>query len=314
MIGYVTVGEITLDDTVREDGTLLRDQIGGGSIYSALGLRLWGQTVGVHAVIGREYPQEPLAALAASGVGTEGITAWEGWSLRLWLLHEEENRKQQVPRLRSASFAALDAARGPLPHSYLTAYGVHLAPATPEGQQRARDEVRARIPGAVIALDLLTAPFIATEPYRSGDLLHGIDLFLPSRGEVQDIWPGRPLAALLGEWAACGPHCIAVKRDIAGSLVYDRATDRVYDIPIYPTMTVDTTGAGDAYAGGFLAGWVETGSALEAGLWATVSASFAVEEWGALHLLDVPRVAASERLAWLRPHVRPLRRTDLPHG
>ncbi len=314
MIGYITVGEITLDDTVREDGTLLRDQVGGGSIYSALGLRLWGHTVGVHAVIGREYPEAPLVALAASGVGTEGITAWDGWSLRLWLLHEEENRKQQVPRLRSASFASLDAARGPLPDRYLTARGVHLAPATPEGQRRARDEVRARIPGAVISLDLLTAPFIATEPYRSSDILHDVDLFLPSMAEVQDIWPGRPLAALLGEWAACGPRCIAVKRDIAGSLVYDRVTDHVYDIPIYPTMTVDTTGAGDAYAGGFLAGWVETGNALEAGLWGTVSASFAVEAWGALHLLDVPRAAASERLAWLRPHVRSLRRTDVPHG
>jgi len=314
VIEYVTVGEITLDDMVREDGTLLRDQIGGGSIYSALGLRLWGHTVGVHAVIGREYPEAPLMALAASGVGTEGITAWDGWSLRLWLLHEEESRKQQVPRLRSASFAALDAARGPLPDDYLAARGVHLAPATPEGQRRARDEVCARIPGAVIALDLLTAPFIATEPYRSGDLLHGIDLFLPSQAEVQDIWPGKPLDELFDAWAACGPCCIAVKRDIAGSVVYDRATDRVYDIPIYPTMTVDTTGAGDAYAGGFLAGWVETGSALEAGLWGTVSASFAVEAWGALHLLDVPRVAASERLAWLRPHVRSLRRTDVPHG
>jgi len=309
VIGYVTVGEITLDDTVREDGTLLRDQIGGGSIYSALGLRLWGHTVGVHAVIGREYPEAPLVALAASGVGTEGITAWDGWSLRLWLLHEEENRKQQVPRLRSASFAA----RSSLPDGYLSARGVHLAPATPEGQRRARDEVRARIPGAVISLDLLTAPFIATEPYRSGDILHGIDLFLPSQAEVRDIWPGKPLAALLGEWAARGPRCIAVKRDIAGSLVYDRATDRVYDIPIYPTMTVDTTGAGDAYAGGFLAGWVETGSALEAGLRGTVSASFAVEAWGALHLLDVSHAAASARLAWLRPHVRSLRRTDLLH-
>jgi len=314
VIGYITVGEITLDDTVREDGTLLRDQIGGGSIYSALGLRLWGQIVGVHAVIGREYPEAPLVALAASGVGTEGITAWDGWSLRLWLLHEEENRKQQVPRLRSASFASLDAARGPLPDRYLTARGVHLAPATPEGQRRARDEVRARIPGAVISLDLLTAPFIATETYRSGDILHDIDLFLPSQAEVQDIWPGRPLAELLGEWAACGPRCIAVKRDIAGSLVYDRVTDHVYDIPIYPTMAVDTTGAGDAYAGGFLAGWVETGNALEAGLWGTVSASFAVEAWGALHLLDVPRAATSERLAWLRPRVRSLRRTDVPHG
>jgi len=312
VIGYVTVGEITLDDTVREDGTLLRDQVGGGSIYSALGLRLWGQTVGVHAVIGREYPEVPLVTLAAGGVGIAGITTWDGWSLRLWLLHEEENRKQQVPRLRSASFAALDAARSPLPPSYLTARGVHLAPATPEGQRRARDEVRARIPGAIISLDLLTAPFIATEPYRSGDMLHDVDLFLPSQAEVQDIWPGRPLAALFSAWAACGPRCIAIKRDINGSLVYDRATDRVYDIPVYPTVAVDTTGAGDAYAGGFLAGWVETGSALEAGLWGTVSASFAVEAWGALPLLGVSRAAVSDRLAWLRPQIRQFPRTDMP--
>ncbi len=311
MIEFVTVGEITLDHTVREDGVVLPDQVGGGSIYSALGLRLWEQAAGVHAVVGREYPASALAALAAAGIGTAGITGWDGWSLRLWLLHEEDNRKQQVPRLRSASFAELDAARGPLPDTYLAARGVHLAPATPEGQLRSRDEVRARIPRAVVSLDLLTAPYIATEPYRSGTLLRGVDLFLPSIAEVRDIWPGQALAALFGEWAGYGLRCIAVKRDVDGSLVYDPATDRVHVIPIYPTAAIDTTGAGDAYAGGFLAGWVATGSALEAGLWGTVSASFAVEAWGALHLLRVTCASASARLAQLRPGVRQVRRDEL---
>ena len=48
-----------------------------------------------------------------------------------------------------------------------------------------------------------------------------------------------------------------------------------------PVDTVDTIGAGDAYCGGFLAGLVETGDPLEAGLRGTVSASFAVQGYGA---------------------------------
>jgi sugar/nucleoside kinase (ribokinase family) len=46
------------------------------------------------------------------------------------------------------------------------------------------------------------------------------------------------------------------------------------------TTVVDPTGAGNAFCGGFLAGWVQSGNLLTAGLYGAVAASFLVEQVG----------------------------------
>jgi ribokinase len=302
-IEFVTIGEITLDDTVLEDGQVRRGQTGGGSVYSAFGIRVWGHTVGINAVIGHEYPETYLERLRACGIGTAGILRIPGWSLRLWLLHEENNRKQQVHKLQASTFAELDAVRPDPPPDYLTATGYHIAPSTPEGQMRSRDAVRAARPDAVISLDVLIEPFITARLYQDGSALRGIDVFSPSIVEVEALWPGTPLERLFPMLAEQGIGWIAVKMDTRGSVVYDAERRAAYHVPIYPADTVDATGAGDAYSGGFLTGIVDKGDVVEAGLRGTVSASFAVETWGAFGMLDAQRAEADRRLDWLRSRV-----------
>lgn len=299
-VDYVTIGEITVDDTVLESGEIRRAQTGGGSVYSALGIRLWDHAVGINAVIGHDYPQDRLTTLQAHGIATEGIHRIPGWSLRLWLLHEENNKKQQLPKLQSSSFQELDAARPDPPKDYMSARGFHLAPATPEGQMRSRNVIRRRRPDAVISLDILTEPFISWEPYQTGEALTGVDLFSPSIVELEALWPGQSPEDHIQRLADFGIRWIAVKMDTRGSLVHDSSRGTTFRLPIFPATTVDATGAGDAYSGGFLEGIVETGDVLEAGLRGTVSASFAVEYWGAFDLLKVSRVHAEHRRRWLK--------------
>ena len=67
-----------------------------------------------------------------------------------------------------------------------------------------------------------------------------------------------------------------------------------------PRLTGDPTGAGDAFAGGFLAA-ILAGRPLESALdQAIVSASFALEDWGARGLISATREEAERRLReWL---------------
>lgn len=303
MIEYVTIGEITVDDTVMENGEVRRAQTGGGSVYSALGIRLWGHSVGINSVIGQDYSDENLKALEARQVATEGIHRIDGWSLRLWLLHEENNKKQQFPKLQSSSFKQLDEARPFPPESYLQARGFHLSPATPEGQICARDYIRLKRPDALISLDILTEKFIRFDSYLDGSALQGIDVFSPSVVEIEALWPGEKIKDVIRRIAGWGVRWIAIKMDTRGSLVYDSAREETYHIPIYPAHTVDPTGAGDSFSGGFLEGISQTGDVIEAGLRGTVSASFCVEQWGAFDMLDVSQSAAEMRLDWLKNHV-----------
>jgi len=67
----------------------------------------------------------------------------------------------------------------------------------------------------------------------------------------------------------------------------------------YPARVVDTTGAGDSFCGGFMVGLSETGNPVRAAMYGTVSASFAIEGYGALYALGAALAETQARLEHL---------------
>jgi ribokinase len=306
MVDLVIFGHLTLDDLVLSDGTVMRQTLGGGALYAAIGARLWGCRVGLHSCVGRDYPLAYRRRIEAAGIDTAGVSAGPEHSLRLWILFEDELRKQQLPKLSSGRIEELDEMRAPLPAVYRGARGFHVAPALPDAQTRAIQAIRADVPAAIITLDIWTEPFFDSSAYLEPGFLAGVDAFLPSDKEVETLWKGGDLAGRARQLAAAGPSTVAIKRGERGSLLYNRAGNTGWEVPAVAANTVDTTGAGDAYAGGFLAGLIESGDSLEAALRGTVSASFAVEGLGAWAGLDADPAEALRRLEALRDRVRPV--------
>ena len=99
MVDLVTIGYLTLDDLVLENDLVLRDTLGGGALFSAVGARTWIGSVGIHACSGGDYPNEYLDAIRDGGIDVDEVTAGPSHSLRLWLLEEGGLRKQQLPKL-----------------------------------------------------------------------------------------------------------------------------------------------------------------------------------------------------------------------
>ena len=64
---------------------------------------------------------------------------------------------------------------------------------------------------------------------------------------------------------------------------------------------VDPTGAGDAFAAGFLAGWLRSESVDVALSRGVVGVIFAIEDWGAAGLFRADGAAAAQRLQAWRP-------------
>jgi cytidine kinase len=292
----ITVGELTLDEVVHEGGPCHWGQAGGGALFSAIGALLWGATPHLNAVVGRDYPDQLLARIRAGGINTDDVGRIDGGSLGIWLLHEDGGFRHQVPKASGSSFRVLDESRPPFTPPIDTPFAVHLAPQTTEGQLAAHEQLRDLAPVAVTQ-DVMIEPFVDRGPYLDGRAMTGSDAFLPSELELTQLWGPDPDVRALARWLAdtAGVDHLVVKRGAAGADIVD--PDRVVRIPSIDVEAVDTTGAGDAFCGGFLVGLATTGDVTEAVIHGTVSASFVVETLGADEALQRCDRAAVEARA-----------------
>ncbi|WP_426954833.1 adenosine kinase [Muricoccus radiodurans] len=84
---------------------------------------------------------------------------------------------------------------------------------------------------------------------------------------------------------------VALTRSEHGSLVI--AGPQVVEVKAVPTTVIDTTGAGDAYAAGFLAAHARGLPAAECGRWGSVAAAEAISHFGARPQTDLRTLIAA---------------------
>ena len=297
MLDVVTVGWLTLDNIVLVDHTCQADVLGGGALYSAIGARIWTETVGLHSATGQLGLDEVLALIAGRGLDPSGIAAVPGNGLQLWLLHESASAKQQVPKLTSSTADEMTLGRGPLPATYADARGFHIAPQTPLGSIETARDLAAAPGGPVITLDLLSDEFIDRRLYADLSFLDAVTAFLPSEAEVERIWNPPDLHAWLRNQATGHACHIGVKLGEQGSLICDFRSGDITHVPVCPVEIIDTTGAGDGYCGGFVAGLVAGHTPEVCAAMGTVSASYVVEACGALMTIQPNQADRDARLS-----------------
>lgn len=283
MSELVTVGWLTLDDIVSPDGTCEPNVIGGGALYSAIGARIWNASVGIHSVAGRSQAGFVSAAIEQWGIDTTGINAIDGNGLQLWILHESETAKQQVPKLSSSSALEMDRCRGPLPNAYASdAVGFHIAPQGSPSTLSTIERLSNLPSKPIVTLDVLSDSYVDPRLYENLDFLSGITAFLPSDAEISRLWAPDDLHRWLMENSRKFACHVAAKLGDQGSVISEAGARALYRVPVFPVPVKDTTGAGDAYCGGFLAGLAKGRPVRECAAMGTVSASYVVEARGAL--------------------------------
>jgi sugar/nucleoside kinase (ribokinase family) len=137
-------------------------------------------------------------------------------------------------------------------------------------------------------------------------LLIGLTAFMPSEDELKQLFKGRTTNTweMVEEIASWGVNLVVVKCSWKGQMLFDAQNNKRYEISAYPSNMIDPTGAGDVFAGGFLAGYQKTSDALEALLYGNVAASIAVEGSGAFYTQAVLPGLEKARLESLRESVR----------
>lgn len=249
---------------------------GGNALYAAVGAWLAGCEAAVGAVIGEDYPDELLEPVSAAGIDLGPVRRVEGPSFRVLL--DETVRPRRITYLPGSGHNdRLDPTPDQLPAD-LTATAVHLCPIPTASQQR----LLAALPpeAGPVTLDTVVIPG-EVEPGASAltELLRGCDVFLPSRDEVDQLWPGWSYAEL----AAVVPSRLVVKLGADGSIGV--VGGRTFRVPAVPAEAVDTTGAGDAFCGAFAARLGRGDDLPVAMAWGSAAASLVIAEHGATHVL-----------------------------
>lgn len=282
----VFLGNLLVDDIVLPDGKTRMAQAGGAMLYASLAAARWGTRTGCVSLRGDDYPVEAMDALRGRGVMLNGVQDLGTPGVRTWLLYEG-NVRRVIHRLGCPTHEAVSPNPEQVPTSWRKARAFHLAP-MPIGSQRAL--VRAirdwETPGhpAFISLDPhLPVSAETFEEWR--DLLSGVDLFLPSDDEMQ--WPEAAAnpARALSSLATGRLRYVAWKRGALGGMLFEAPSGKLHRWPA-ATRAVDPTGAGDAFAAGFVSAWLE-GQPAEAALRrATDSADRVIGAWGPEALLE----------------------------
>lgn len=300
---YYTIGGFTLDDTVLPNGEVIRKAPGGNVLYSAIGARLWDVPVSLISPVGKDYPEDYLIEMEKKGLNIEFVQQIDRPSFHVWILHEGNGKRQIIYRLDSGINEFLDPSVKDIPEDCFDAKGVHICPIRGDSQQKLLNYlINGQVP---VFLDLIVIPGqIDVESISTQTKWKKLKAFLPSIEEVQAIFGELPLAELLAKLEDVGPPCFAIKMGHHGSIVRNPVDRSFYHVPVFKVNAIDATGAGDSYCGGFMVGYQKTGDPIQAALYGTVSSSFLIEDYGALHGLNVTLEMAQKRLASITQKVK----------
>jgi cytidine kinase len=284
---------IIFDDIVFPDGRTAMGVLGGGGPQAAFGMRLFADQVGLVAGVGADLPQSVWDWLTDSGIDHTGVqVAGDSPTPRAWQITESDGRRTQVWRVRPSG-------PGSVPEIYHHAQGYHFGihPESPPPPMAA--ELRRN---GLLSLETFRPASQPPPPESLFALLSAADIFSANLAEAQSLVGGgspRGIARRLVEAAESKAQLIVLRLGAEGSWVVEGQTGQAVRLPAWPASVMDAVGAGNAYCGGFLAGWVDTHDIARAGACGAAAASLVVEQVGLPVVTDLVRTQAQQRATFL---------------
>jgi sugar/nucleoside kinase (ribokinase family) len=274
------VGSVALDTLETPHGRA-DEALGGSGMYASLACSLFAP-VRLVGVVGGDYPPEGPELLRSRGVDLEGLEIVQGGKTFRWAGRYEGN-------LGAAETLATDLNvfadfEPKLPASYLDTPFVFLANIQPRLQVGVLEQVRAPRLSMSDTMNL----WLNTVPEQVRGVMGRVDVALVNDAEAKQLTGEPHLVAAAEKTLELGARCVVIKKGEHGALLCTSDGCRI--IPPFPTTRViDTTGAGDSFAGGLIGHLAATDdlgieNLVRAAAVGTVVASFCVEGLGVTRL------------------------------
>src|SRR6266550_4744024 len=212
-VSILVVGSVALD-TVETPFTKVNETLGGAASYFTTAASLYNQ-VNLVAIVGSDFPPEHLNFWRNRPVNLDGLQIKEGRTFR-WTAryHMDMNARDTLD----------------------TQLGVYA-------------DFHPIIPEKYHSSELL---FLANIQPELPEVIKRVDVLLMSEEEIRQYTNRPSIVAGVRQLLDMGLQYVVVKQGSYGALLFG-ADGTFFSAPTYPLEEViDPTGAGDAFAGGFL--------------------------------------------------------------
>ncbi len=283
--GWVAIDEIETPFE-RRAGSL-----GGSATCAALAGALFTD-VRLLAAVGDDFPVEMRSTLARPRLDLAGLQTVPGQPTSRW-----GGRYHYDMNTRDTLYTELGVNAGwqpDLPPGWEASTSVFLAAGDPVLQRG----LMSAMPGARAMVDTIKF-FIDGARQELETTMRAADFVSINESEARELAGTPSIARAARQLLAGGPSAVIIKLGEYGAAYID--SDDYFIAPGYPLdNVVDPTGAGDAFAGGFL-GYLDTvprvtrGEIRRAIIYGSTVASFCVEGFGPSRLLTLTREEVERR-------------------
>jgi sugar/nucleoside kinase (ribokinase family) len=268
----VVVGCPSMDRLMGPEGAV--GAPGGAGFNTALAARIGGVDVGLVAAIPTHLPREIGAAFGPGGIRRAGLVVRDGAIASFHITYDDQQDAEYL-----AAEVSIELTLGPhdVPDPWLAARHLHIGPlgASSRRQLEFAEGIRER--GFTGSLSVGSFHADLDEDRDAARALAAIaDIVFLNAAESADLFPDGPPPT----------PTFVVTRGRRGATVHHGGS--AVDHPAEAVTVVDPTGAGDAFCGGYLAGWLR---GLDPIASAGMAARTALSGYGSTEL--VARVAAS---------------------
>lgn len=273
-MSILVVGSVALDTVETPFGSADR-VLGGSANYFAAAASLFeAAPVRMVGVVGEDYPMADLDFLTERRVDLSGIEQASGESFSWKGRYHYDLNSRDTLWTRLGVFADFQPR---IPESFRSSKYVFLGNIDPVLQLDVLDQVESP---ELVACDTMNF-WIEGSRDALLKLLGRVDLIMVNDAEARQL-ADEPNLLKAARWISDrGPKWVVIKKGEHGAMLY--AEERIFFVPGFPLESVfDPTGAGDAFAGGFM-GTLASASTLDlhtlraAMVYGSATGSFAVE-------------------------------------
>jgi sugar/nucleoside kinase (ribokinase family) len=291
-LSILVVGSVALD-TVETPFGKVSDALGGSATYIAMAASYFTAPVRMVAVVGGDFPKRQMEFFEDRNIDTDGLQVVHSGKTFRWSgrYHYDLNTRDTIYTELNV-FKQFDPV---VPDAYTRSAYVCLGNIDPALQRRVLTYVQK--PRLVVG-DTMNY-WIEKKPDDLKETLKVMNVLVLNDSEARLLTNEPNLIKAAKMIIEMGPSTVIIKKGEHGAMLVNEST--IFSAPAYPLENIhDPTGAGDAFAGGFV-GWLAKTDDLSpnnlkrAVIYGSTLASFCVERFSVEGLRDLTYLKIQDR-------------------